>query len=89
MQSQVKTFFETIEFDKMLVKVGQGDVISFKNNNLWLQEHPVKAIIFNQPEETWDIIKTTCRTTFKELIFGEINYSPFLDHGVTNIRFPL
>ncbi len=69
---QIKFFFENGEFDKMIVKVGQDDFLSYKNNNSWLQEHPAKALIFEKPELTWENIKTTYRTTFKELVFGEI-----------------
>lgn len=67
----VMSFFESGAFDEMLVKVGKDDIISFKNNNLWLQQHPATALIFEKPEETWDQIKTAYRTVFKELVMGE------------------
>ncbi len=69
---EVKTFFEGIEFNQMLLKVGQDDMISYKNNNEWLPEHPLKAIIFEKPEETWNNIKTSYQTTFKDLVIGGI-----------------
>ena len=55
----------------MLV-VGKDDIISFKNNNQWLSVHPSEAIIFNNPEETWDKIKAPYRTSFKDLVIGEL-----------------
>ncbi len=69
---EIKSFFESKTFDEILLKVGQDDVVSYKNNNEWLSEHPGKAIIFDQPEETWDKIKTTYKTTFKELVIGKL-----------------
>lgn len=69
---EVESFFEGIEFDQMLLKVGLDDMISYKNNNEWLAEHPQKAIIFEKPEETWNKIKTSYQTTFKDLVIGEV-----------------
>lgn len=69
---EIKSFFESEAFDEMLIKVGHDDIVSFKNNNKWLAEHPVKAIIFDQPGETWDNIKTAYRTVFKDLVTGRL-----------------
>lgn len=70
--TEIKNFFDSSDFDEMLVVVGRDDLISFKNNNEWLSEHPVKAIIFDKPEETWGNIKSAYNTTFKELVFGDL-----------------
>ncbi|MCK5200763.1 MAG: nucleotidyl transferase AbiEii/AbiGii toxin family protein, partial [Spirochaetales bacterium] len=69
---EVKVFFESNEFNIMLLKVGHDDALSYKNNNKWLQEHPTKAIIFSQPEKTWDKIKTSYNSSFKELVIGRL-----------------
>jgi len=69
---EIATFFKSTKFDELLLRVGRDDVISFKNNNKWLQNHPAVAIIFSKPEETWDRIKTSYRTTFKELVMGKM-----------------
>jgi predicted nucleotidyltransferase component of viral defense system len=66
----VADFLNSTAFDELLGKVGKDDVISFKNNNKWLTNHPADAIIFRYPEETWDKIKTPYRTTFKDLVMG-------------------
>ncbi len=66
----VNSFFNSIQFNKMLVDVGNDDVVSFKNNNEWLRNHPAEAIIFKQPEETWSQIRTPYQTTFKDLVIG-------------------
>lgn len=34
--------------------------------------HPFKAIIFEEPEKTWDRIRNTYRTIFKDLVMGDL-----------------
>jgi hypothetical protein len=68
----VEAFFNSEAFDKLLITVGKDDVVSFKNNNEWLQNHPAVAIAFSKPEDTWDKIKNTYRTIFKELVIGNM-----------------
>ena len=55
----------------MLIKVGKDDIISFKNNNGWLSNHPSMAIIFLDPEATWFKIKNTY-ANFKEMVTGTL-----------------
>ena len=69
--SNINDFFNSEKFDGMLQKVGNDDVFSFKNNNEWLKEHPVSAIIFRQPKNTWEQLKNTYNSSFKELVYGE------------------
>jgi predicted nucleotidyltransferase component of viral defense system len=68
----VRNFFESSEFDTLLLKVGNDDVLSYKNKNEWLKKHPAEAIIFSQAKTTWDRIKTTYRTLFKDIVIGEL-----------------
>lgn len=68
---EINSFFNSKEFDKMLQKVGNDDIFSFKNDNEWLKEHPVSAIIFNQPKNTWEQLKNTYNSSFKEIVYGE------------------
>lgn len=70
--TEIKQFFESQLFDKMLTAVGQEDVESFNNNNGWLVEHPGKAIVFDQVQETWDNIRSTYRGVFSELVIGDL-----------------
>lgn len=69
---EVAVFLSGGDFDKLLIRVGKDDIISFKSNNEWLHNHPATAIVFSKPDETWDKIKNTYRTTFKELVLGEL-----------------
>ena len=66
------SFFHGDSFSKMLLKVGQDDFISFKNNNEWLKQHPSSAIIFESPKEVWLPIKKTYLTSFKRMVFGQL-----------------
>jgi len=72
LNKELANFLQTDEFENLLNMVGSDDRRSFKNNNEWLNNHPAKALIFSTPEETWNKIKTTYRTTFKELVIGEL-----------------
>jgi predicted nucleotidyltransferase component of viral defense system len=68
----LKSFFESEEFDIMLLKVAHDDVMSFKNNNKWLANHPKTAIIFSETAETWDKIKAVYTSSFSEMVYGEL-----------------
>jgi hypothetical protein len=68
----VVKFFDSDEYGKLLLAVGNDDVISFKNNNVWLKNHPKDAIIFSKPSDTWERIKTIYNTTFKDLVIGDM-----------------
>lgn len=70
--AELKEFFEGSEFEEMLVKVGKDDVISYRNDTEWLYEHPKSSIIFSKVEETWNKIRTTYFTTFKDLVYGDL-----------------
>lgn len=65
-------FFQSEEFDIMLLGVANDDVASFKNNNEWLIHHPKTAIIFSETEATWSKIRGTYIGSFSELVFGEL-----------------
>lgn len=69
---EVNTFFNSPEFDKLLLIVASDDIISFKNNNSWLENHPATAMIYADIEKTWSQMRNTYNTTFKELVYGEL-----------------
>lgn len=69
---EVTSFLDSTTFSELLCKVGADDWISFKNNNDWLNNHPRTSIIFSQPEDTWNRIRNTYNTTFKDLVLGEL-----------------
>jgi Nucleotidyl transferase AbiEii toxin, Type IV TA system len=65
-------FFNSGEFETLLLKVAHDDVKSFRNNNAWLSNHPLKALIFSDTLNTWNQIKQTYNSDFKALVFGEL-----------------
>lgn len=67
----IKAFFNSKEFDLMLLTVAQDDVESFKTDNSWLAHHPKDALIFNDLNTAWDELKETYNGSFKNLVFGE------------------
>ena len=69
--TELNSFFNSTEFDSMLLKIANDDVLSFKNNNKWLSNHPITTILFSDTENVWNQIKGTYETSFKELVFGE------------------
>lgn len=68
----LNNFFNSDEFEPMLLRVGNDDVESFKNNNRWLSNHPSNSIIFSETENTWNKIKSVYESSFGELVFGEL-----------------
>ena len=69
---EVKAFFESLEFDEMLLKVANDDVQSFKTDNSWLANHPSQTIMFGDVENTWNTIKGTYNGEFKNLVYGDL-----------------
>lgn len=69
-EKELLTFFESEEFEIMLLKVAQDDVVSFKNDNEWLKNHPVNALIFENPERVWSDLKIVYESDFKNLVYG-------------------
>ena len=53
----------------MLQKIGKDDFISYKQQYM-VEKYPCTAIIYWAPEMTWNRIKNTCRSTFKDLVIG-------------------
>lgn len=69
-QQEFLDFFNSKAFDDMLVKVGNDDVVSFKNNNKWLVHHPSKALIFADVENVWKELLPIYNNEFKNLVYG-------------------
>ncbi|MEX0997811.1 MAG: nucleotidyl transferase AbiEii/AbiGii toxin family protein [Flavobacteriaceae bacterium] len=67
---EIKLFFESQQFEKMLFSVAADDVVSFKNNHKWLKYHPVDALIFKDTETVWKKLKPIYNDDFKNLVYG-------------------
>ena len=68
----IKNFFDSKEFDKMLIQIGKDDIVSYKNNNVWVHHHPKEALVFKNYKTVWGEIKSTYTGIFKELVTGEL-----------------
>ena len=65
-------FFDSNEFEALLLKVANDDVVSFRNNNAWLVHHPNEALIFKNPDTVWEELKVTYNGDFKAMVYGEL-----------------
>lgn len=65
-------FFHSTAFYEMLLKVANDDVVSFRNNNKWLNHHPSEALIFKDLDNIWEELRATYSGNFKNLVYGEL-----------------
>ena len=71
-QDEFLQFFQSTDFDSMLLKVANDDIVSFRNNNIWLNHHPKEALIFKDLENVWSELKTIYNDDFKNLVYGAL-----------------
>ena len=69
---EVKRFFYSKEFDRLLLTVAKDDMLSFKSGNEWLQNHPTNAMIFKGSANVWKKLETTYFSTFNKLVYDEL-----------------
>jgi hypothetical protein len=69
-QEEFSTFLNSAAFDEMLLKVANDDVLSFRNNNSWLLNHPNEALIFKNLESIWDELKVAYNGGFRNMVYG-------------------
>jgi len=65
-------FVKSENFSSLLLQVAADDVISFKNNNDWLNNHPNDALIFDDLDNVWNEISKAYIGDFKNLVYGEL-----------------
>ncbi len=68
----IRNFFNLTAFDEMLLKVANDDIVALKTDIAWLSNHPATAILFSDTVNTWNQIKETYNSKFKEFVFGEL-----------------
>lgn len=71
-QKEFSDFFQSNDFEEMLLKVAEDDVASFKNNNEWLNHHPNEALIFKDLENAWNQLVPVYNNDFKGLVYGAL-----------------
>ncbi len=70
-QNEFSAFLKSPEFDKMLLKVANDDMLSFKNNNKWLSNPPTDALVFKDLDTVWKELIPTYLSDFRPLVYGE------------------
>lgn len=68
--SALNYFFRSDEFETFICRVAQGDVQSFRNNNDWLVNHPVEALVFKDVKTIWSQLRATYTGDFGGLVYG-------------------
>ncbi len=71
-QKEFSDFLNSPAFDEMLLKVASDDVISFRNNNKWLANHPNEALMFKNLADVWNELRDSYNGEFKNLVYGEL-----------------
>ncbi len=67
-QKEFLDFLNSNEFDIMLLKVAISDIISYKNNNYWINNDPIDAMFFKDLEVIWNELKKSYNSEFKNLV---------------------
>jgi len=68
---QLARFFNSDDFELLLLKVANDDVVSYRSNNEWLQYHPNHSKIFADVDNVWKELKSTYTGDFKNLVYGD------------------
>ncbi|SFN68540.1 hypothetical protein SAMN05660413_02159 [Salegentibacter flavus] len=79
-------FFNSKEFEDMLIKVARDDVRSYKNDNAWLAYHPSKALIFSDSNKLLIELKKAYKDEFQNLVYGKFPDEKELFLTLNNIR---
>lgn len=69
---KTEEFFKGDDFEVMINAVGKDDVMSYRSGTDWLTEHPKTALIYSDPDKTWEQLRGTYNSTFKDLVFGTL-----------------
>lgn len=69
---EVKTFFNSSDFDNMLLLVAKDDKESFKSKNEWLDNHPKDALLFKDIDNVWNELENTYLKEFSNLVYGDL-----------------
>ncbi|HBV17527.1 nucleotidyl transferase AbiEii/AbiGii toxin family protein [Epilithonimonas ginsengisoli] len=72
-QPEFIEFVESEDFTKMLLKVAEDDVKSFRNNNEWLSNHPNESLFFKKIDDIWKKeLVPTYENDFVNLLYGQL-----------------
>ncbi|MCM5529447.1 nucleotidyl transferase AbiEii/AbiGii toxin family protein [Parasegetibacter sp. NRK P23] len=63
-------YFNSEDFNEMLIKVGHDDMVSYKTNHQWLRFHPNESLIFKEPAIPWEYMRAVYDHQFRAMVFG-------------------
>ncbi|WP_439488790.1 nucleotidyl transferase AbiEii/AbiGii toxin family protein [Algoriphagus sp.] len=69
-EENIKAFILSSDFEVMINRVGQDDVIGYRSNNSWLYLHPKEALIFADLDGVWKELEPTYSRDFSGLVYG-------------------
>lgn len=96
-QKEFKDFINSDDFVDMLLKVANDDVISFRNNNEWLMNHPNESLFFKNLNDLWkNELQTVYKNEFKNLVYGKLpdenkilNSLQYIKQRLTTIKWTI
>jgi len=83
---EIRAFFESPDFDKLLKIVGHDDVASYRTDIKWLAIHPAEAVIFRDLDTVWGQLKNTYTQQFQYLVFGELPKEQDIHESLSKIK---
>jgi hypothetical protein len=85
-QAEFSVFLHSTAFDEMLIKVANDDVMSFRNNNVWLVNHPSDAMIFRNLDDVWKELISVYNGDFRNLVYGVLPQQTAVLATLTEIK---
>lgn len=82
-------FFHSDDFEILLLKVANDDVVSFKNNNQWLTHHPNDALVFKDLDSLWVELKGVYKGEFRNLVYGDFPHEKNIKETLEMIKHRL
>lgn len=70
-QKEFLDFLNSTDFETMLLKVANDDVVSFRNNNKWLAHHPIQSLMFRDLDALWTLLEPTYNSSFRDLVYDD------------------
>lgn len=83
---EIRSFFESSDFDTLLKKVAHDDAASYRIDIEWLAIHPAEAIIFRDVDQVWETLKNTYEQDFQFLVFGELPKQEDIHDSLSTIK---
>lgn len=89
LEDEYFNFLNSPEFEEMLLKVANDDVVSFRNNNEWLQYHPKESLFFRDLDDIWSNLDAVLNREFSAMVYGSMPESNDILSTLMKIRVRL